>query len=115
MSKEETVFEKFVKSDRPAFIFIDEAEKIFRADSRNTAKKIIQIAKDNVNNKPKNYSSAKLCLEDAQALFERGSSLGTDDTFKYATSRATKSLEYSCGMFSPKYREAMNIFHNLVR
>jgi len=44
-------------------------------------------------------SSARLCLADAVALYDKGE-------FTYARSRAVKSLAYSVGIFHPVYKRA---------
>lgn len=44
-------------------------------------------------------SSARLCLEDAINLYDKGD-------FTYAKARALKSLAYSVGILHPDYRKA---------
>ena len=63
------------------------------------ANQTIILARKHVANGAVMESSARLCLADAIALFDKG----VED---FAKSRALKSLAYSVGMFHQDYKRA---------
>lgn len=64
----------------------------------NTSK-LIRLAREHVGDNADNEASARLCLEDAVALYDRGD-------HDHARQRALKSLQYSVGIFHPAYKAA---------
>ncbi len=59
---------------------------------KHIAQKVISKAKEILNSNPHN-GSAQLCIEDAQALFER-------EEYRLAIKRIEKSIVYSIGVYS---------------
>lgn len=62
-------------------------------------KAILDLARAHLDTTPEHEGSARLCLADAVALYDKGD-------WQAARSRALRSLSYSIGVLHPDYQRA---------